>query len=352
MKTYVYAGVAQSFGADAKTPMQGIFRLDVAAGRWEALTKGLPNKVEARFLMVHPGAPHIVYAGTQAGPYRSTDGGDSWTALALPGKERLVWSLALHPKDPQTIYAGTQGTTIYRSRDGGASWTELSPPAPRGMVKMSFPCRVIRLAIDPNRPDDLYAALEVGGVMRSRDGGDTWESCNDSLLQHAEQPRLKSKIVSDTETEGMMDSHALAISPAAPGTVFLANRMGLFRSDDGGKRWNEMEIGRFSPLTYARDVKVSPHDPKTMYAALSIAAVSDAGSLYRSKDLGASWQRFDHDVSIDSTLMIIAPSESNPDRVWCAARKGQVFGTEDGGKTWQQHRLPGGVEGVYALATA
>jgi photosystem II stability/assembly factor-like uncharacterized protein len=316
------------------------------------LTKGLPDKVEARYLMVHPGAPNVVYAGTQAGPYRSTDGGDSWTALALPGKERLVWSLTLHPKDPQTIYAGTQGTTIYRSRDGGASWTELSPPAPRGMVKMSFPCRVIRLAIDPSRPDDLYAALEVGGVMRSRDGGDTWESCNDSLLQYAEQPRLKSKIVSDTETEGMMDSHALAISPAAPGTVFLANRMGLFRSDDGGKQWNEMEIGRFSPLTYARDVKVSPHDPKTMYAALSIAAVSDAGSLYRSRDLGQSWQRFDHDVSIDSTLMIIAPSGTNPDRVWCAARKGQVFGTEDGGKTWQQHRLPGGVEGVYALATA
>jgi hypothetical protein len=88
-----------------------------------------------------------------------------------------------------------------------------------------------------------------------------------------------------------------------------------------------------------------------MYAALSIAAVSDAGSLYRSRDLGESWQRFDHDVSIDSTLMIIAESPSNPDRVWCAARRGQVFGTEDGGKTWQQHKLPGGVEGVYALAT-
>src|SRR5262249_31090003 len=159
------------------------------------------------------------------------------------------------------------------------------------------------------------AGLEVGGVIRSRDGGDTWESCNDSLLQHAEEPRLKSRIVSDTETEGMMDSHALAISPARPGTVFLANRMGLFRSDDSGGRWAEMGIGRFSPLTYARDVKVSPHDPKTMYAALSIAAVSDAGSLYRSRDLGESWTRFDHDVSIDSTLMIIAESPSNPDRI-------------------------------------
>lgn len=352
MKTYVYAGVARTFGMDPKTPMEGIFRLDVDAGRWEALTNGLPDKVEARCLAVHPGNPPTLYAGTQTGPYRSTDGGDTWTALELPGKEKLVWSLLIHPTDPKTIYAGTQGTTIYRSRDGGTTWRELSPPAPRGMVKMSFPCRVIRLAVDPGNPDDLYAALEVGGVMRSRDGGDTWESCNDSLLEHAEQPRLKSRIVSDSETEGMMDSHALAISPARQGTVFLANRMGLFRSDDGGGRWAELGIGRFSPLTYARDVRISPHDPKTMYAALSVAAVSDAGSLYRSHDLGESWQRFDHDVSIESTLMIIAPSASNPDRVWCAARRGQVFGTEDGGKTWQQHRLPDGTEGVYALATA
>src|SRR5262245_40378901 len=352
MKTYVYTGVAQAFGGDARAPMTGLYRLDVDTGRWDSLTNGLPDKVEARCLATHPGAPHIVYCGTQAGPYRSTDGGDSWTAMTLPGKERLVWSLLIHPKDPQVIYAGTQGTTIYRSRDGGTSWRELAPPEPRGLVKMSFPCRVIRLAVDPNRPDGLYAALEVGGVMRSRDGGDAWETCNDSRLEYAEQPRLKSRIVSDTETEGMMDSHALAISPAKPGTVFLANRMGLFRSDDGGGRWVELGIGRFSPLTYARDVCVSPHDPETMYAALSIAAQSDAGSLYRSQDLGESWKRVDHDVSIDSTRMIVAPSPSNPDRVWCAARRGQVFGTEDGGKSWQQHRLPGGVEGVYALATA
>lgn len=352
MKTYIYVGAAQTFGADARTPMQGIYRLDVDSGRWDTLTNGLPDKVEVRCLATHPGAPHTVYAGTQAGPYRSSDAGETWTALKLPGKEQLVWSLLIHPKDPQTIYAGTQGTTIYRSRDGGTTWRELSPPEPRGMVHMSFPCRVIRLVIDPNQPDDLYAALEVGGVMRSHDGGDTWQNCNDSLLEFAEQPRLKSRIVSDTETEGMMDSHALAISPAQSGTVFLANRMGLFRSDDGGGRWTEMEIGRFSPLTYARDIKVSPHDPRTMYAALSVAAQSDAGSLYRSHDLGQSWQRFDHDVSIDSTLMIIAPSAANPDRVWCAARRGQVFGTEDGGKSWQQHSLPDGVEGVYALATA
>ena len=149
-----------------------------------------------------------------------------------------------------------------------------------------------------------------------------------------------------------MDTHSLVVSPARPGTVFLATRMGLFRSLDKGTSWQDMGIQRYSPLTYARDITVSPHDPKTMYAALSVAATSDAGSLYRSQDLGESWQRFDHDVSINSTLMCVAPSAANPDRVYCAARRGQVFGTEDGGKHWREFRLPAGMQGVYGLATA
>ncbi len=350
MPNYVYVGAAPWYGAGKDAVTFGLFRLDSDSGRWERLTAGLPAGVEARCLAIAPGG--ALYVGTQSGPYRSSDAGESWSPLALPGKEQLVWSILLDPGDAQTIYAGTQHTTIYRSRDGGRSWAELSPPPPSGMVSMSFPCRVIRLALDPGDPRQLYAALEVGGVLHSRDGGDSWQGCNEGLLEFTREPRLRSRIVSDTETEGMMDSHALAVSPARPGTVFLANRMGLFRSSDGGARWQEMGIGRFSPLTYARDVKVSHHDPRTMYAALSVAAVSDEGSLYRSRDLGETWQRFDHGVAMRSTLMIIAESPATPDRVYCATRKGQVFGTADGGRHWRDYQLPDGVEGVYALAAA
>jgi photosystem II stability/assembly factor-like uncharacterized protein len=352
MPNYVYAGAAPWIAASKGVATGGLYRLDTGAGRWEKLTAGLPADVEARCIVTQPGAANVVYVGTQSGPYRSTDAGNSWSQLKLPGKEQLVWSILLHPKDPQVIYVGTQGTTMYRSRDGGKSWTELSPPAPKGMVKMTFPCRVIRMTHDPSMPDAVYAGIEVGGVLASRDGGDTWEGRNESLLEFTKEPRLRSRIVSDTETEGMMDSHALATSLAKPGTVFLANRMGLFRSSDGGARWQEIGIGRFSPLTYARDVKVSQHDPKTMYAALSVAAVSDEGSLYRSRDLGETWQRFDHDVAMKSTLMIIAESPADPARVYCATRKGQVFGTEDGGKRWREYQLPDSVEGVYGLAAA
>ena len=351
MGQYVYAGAAGWTAAAQGVPTDGLFRLKIGEQSWERLTKGLPPQPEARSIVVHPQQSAVVYVGTQDGPYRSDDAGATWQSLNLPAKDRVVWSILIHPTDPKTIYVGTQGTSIWRSRDGGQSWRELSVPEPEGLCRMGFPVRVIRLALDPSNPDELYAGLEVGGVVRSLDGGETWQSCNATLLELAKQDRFKSRIGSDTDTEGMMDSHALAVSAAKPGTVFLANRMGLFRSDDRGKSWQEMGIGRFSPLTYARDVKVAPGDPQVMYAALSVAAVSDAGSLYRSRDLGSTWQRFDHDVTIESTLMVVAPSRDNPDRVWCASRRGQVFGTEDGGKTWRESQLPGGGQGVYALAT-
>jgi photosystem II stability/assembly factor-like uncharacterized protein len=217
---------------------------------------------------------------------------------------------------------------------------------------MGFPLRMLRIALDPADPDEIYVALEVGGIVRSLDGGRSWTSCNAGLLEFARQDRYKSRIGSDTDTEGMMDSHAMAISRARPGTVFLANRMGLFRSTDRGETWKDMDIGRFSPLTYARDVCVSPHDPSTLLGAFSVAAVSNEGSLYRSADLGESWQRFDRGVAMNSTLMTVNASARSAGRVFCATRRGQVFGTEDGGASWVQWPLPAGVEGVYAVLCA
>src|SRR5713226_6978769 len=130
MPSYVYAGAAPWIAA-SKEVTGGLYRLDADTGRWQRLTAGLPDDVEARCVAAQPGAADMVYVGTQWGPYRSTDAGESWSRLELPGKERLVWSILLHPSDARTIYVGTQGTTIYRSRDGGGSWQELTPP-PQG----------------------------------------------------------------------------------------------------------------------------------------------------------------------------------------------------------------------------
>ena len=350
----VFVGAGQWVGVVDQA--QGFFGFDPDVGEWQAISDGLPDPLEVRYVAIRPDQPRTVFAGTQAGPYRSDDGGESWRALPLPADtsevDSVVWSICLDPNDPETVYVGTQGTTVFRSRNGGDDWQRLSISSPDGALQANFPMRVIRIGVSSENSDHIIVAFEIGGVVRSRDGGESWESCNKDLLELTAQAHLKSAIVSDKEIEGMMDSHSLALSPSHPDTIWLANRMGLFRSDNQGTDWSEFGIGRFSPLTYARDVMVSEHDADRMYAALSVAAMSDEGSLYRSDDFGTTWSRFDHGVSINSTLMAVAESVTTPDRVYCAARRGQIFGTEDGGKSWQTYQLPNGVQGVYALACA
>lgn len=351
-QSYVYAGAAHWTSAgDAQNP-GGLFRRAVGDDHWQPLTSGLPAEVEVRAIAIHPQNAQIIYAGTQQGPYRSIDGGNRWEKLGFPDMGMVVWSIAFHPTNPRIMYLGTAPAAVYRSDNGGDTWRRLPKATQPDHVVMGFPTRLIRLAVDPSRPDEIYAGVEVGGVMRSLDGGETWSDCSANIIKLAELPHLKSKIGSDTEIEGMMDTHALGVSGAQPGTVFLAVRMGLFRSPDRGITWENMEIGRFSPLTYARDVQIAPYDPRVLFACLSPAARSHDGSLYRSQDLGQTWQRFDHGVKANSTMMSVAIHPTDPNQVYCATRGGQVFGTQDGGASWREYTLPAKIQDVYAVACA
>jgi photosystem II stability/assembly factor-like uncharacterized protein len=349
--TRVFAG-AGHYTSEGDSHPGGLFRLDAGEGQWRALTAGLPENVEARAFAVHPRERDVVYAGTQDGPYRTTDGGARWERLGFPDRGTVMWSLAFHPTRSNVMYAGAAPVGLYRSEDGGDTWKKLAGAKSPGHCEMGFPTRVTRIVVDPAAPDVVYAALEVSGVIRSDDGGDTWTDLSAPLIRLADQPHLKSRIGSDLDEEGMLDSHAFAVSAAAPGTAFLAVRMGLFRTDDRGATWSDMEVGRFSPLTYCRDVIVSPLDPRVMYACLSVHSRGDDGSLYRSDDIGQTWKRFDRGVKARGTMMTVAAHPRDPARVYCAARGGQVFGTEDGGASWREHQLPGGVHDVYAVAVA
>ncbi len=344
--TNVYAGAAATNGGS----MGGVFRQTVGeSGGWQRLGNGLPEGAEVHAITVHPQHPNTVYIGTTKGSFRSTNRGDGWQRLALPD-DADIWSICIHPKNPRVIYAGATPPAVYRSDDGGDTWRKTADPGLPDRVIMAFACRVMRLDVDPNAPDDIYATLEANGAMRSRNGGESWEDCTADLIRFCEQPKYKSRIGSQTEIEGMLDGHALACSAAAPGTVFLANRMGLFRSNDRGQSWQDIEINRFSPLTYGRDIRVSPHDPKVLYACLSPAARSTDGAIYRSDDVGHSWKRFDHGIKAEATMMGVSVHPNDPNQVYGVSRFGQVFGTQDGGKSWSETRLPEGVRDVYAVA--
>jgi photosystem II stability/assembly factor-like uncharacterized protein len=340
----LYAGVAGYYGR-AQEGLTGVFRRALDGNAWEHV---IVDK-EAFTVGVHPRDPNVVFAGTADGVYRSTDRGTSFRRTQFPDSVQ-VWSILVDPFDPKIVYAGTSPVAVYRSEDGGETFKRMPDPAMPDRAVMPFACRVMRIAPHPRHGGELYAALEVNGVMRSNDGGETWNDCSADLIRLAQKPHLKSKIVSDTENEGMLDGHAIATSDADPEAVIVAVRMGLFRSADAGDHWQDMEVGRFSPMTYGRDIKVAPQDPNTLYAALSVAASSKDGGLYRSTDVGKTWQRFDK-VQVHGTIMSVALHQTDPRQVYIGARyDGEVFGTRDGGETWQSMNLPHGVKDIYSLA--
>ena len=291
-----------------------------------------------------------MFAGTADGVYRSTDRGASFKRSNFPDKGVQIWSFLSDPSDPKRMLAGGSPVSVYRSEDGGESWKRMPNPALPQHAKMPFNCRVMRFARSPLRPNESFCG--AGGQRRhalDRRRRELERLQHGPLRLAEQEPRLRSKLVSDTEAEGMLDGHAICTSSADPDSVIIAVRMGLFRSRDKGATWEDMRVDRFSPFTYGRDIKVSPQEPNTLYACLSVAASSKDGALYRSQDIGKTWQRFDK-VQPHGTLMSVCLHHSDAKQVYIAARYGEVFGTQDGGATWRETPLPQGVQHIYALA--
>jgi photosystem II stability/assembly factor-like uncharacterized protein len=342
----VFVGVAGYVGRPEAAGSVGVFRRAAEGGEWSHV---LPD-LETFTIAVHPANPEIVLAGTADGVWRSTDRGATFARTKFPDTGKQIWSFLVDARNPKRVFAGSSPVGVYRSEDSGESWRRLPDPGIKDRATAPFAVRVMRMAQHPVRHDEIYAALEVNGVIRTTDGGETWSDCSADLIRLSELPHLKSKIVTDTFAEGMLDGHAIAVSQADPDAVILACRMGLFRSADQGRTWQDMDMKRFSPITYGRDVRVAPQDPKTMYAALSVAAASKDGGIYRSQDTGRTWKRFDK-VQVHGTIMSVGLHHTDPDQVYIGARyEGEVFGTLDGGETWASMPLPGPVKDIYAVA--
>src|SRR6516165_5303258 len=103
---------------------QGVWRSIDSGETFRRTSDGMFVECHVRALAVHPRDPRTLYAGTEQGLFRSTDGADNWTRVESPLNGLQIWSLLLLPHAPDMILAGTCPSRIFRSTDGGRSWTE------------------------------------------------------------------------------------------------------------------------------------------------------------------------------------------------------------------------------------
>jgi photosystem II stability/assembly factor-like uncharacterized protein len=337
--SFLYLGLAGETGRGREVHF-GLFRMADGNNEWEQLPRGLPEMPAVRALAVHPQQPEILYAGTQSGPYRSTDRGDHWEKVGVPDHGLPVWSVLFHPHDPNVMFIGYENCEIYRSDDNGEHWMRLP-------VSVRFPeittapganpaKRVLMLDASVNEPDLLYAAIEVGGTLRSTDGGEHWEN-----LSHGQYVN-----------DDAVDMHGVLASRWRPDAVFGIGRAGMFHSVDRGEHWRHVPLEALNAKgqIYCRDIREVPGTPRKLWVAAGAGFQSDVGVLLRSSDGGDSWTRVEMGLKPMHTMFKLAFDEHRPERISCATNGGEVYSSLDGGETWIMHPSPPGGTQIYALA--
>ena len=269
-----------------------------------------------------------VIVGTQGeGALLSSDGGRRWERVELA--ERDVFSVAIGPADG-TLYAGTEPSHLFVCRDG-AEWTELEALQDiPSRERWSFPPRpwthhVRWIAPDPHRAERLLVAIELGGVMLSEDGGESF---------------------SDHRPGAKRDAHEITWHPHAEGRAYEAAGDGAAWSADGGHTWAALDAGR--ELGYCWALAADPDDPDRWYVSAAPgpreahSAGQARGRLYRWD--GDAWRE------------LPVPGESMPytlaaqaDELVCGMADGRLLHSPDRGESWQELAVTAPI-GAMALA--
>jgi hypothetical protein len=312
------------------------------------------------------GAESVLHLGTLAGWYRYERRGDDW---APAGRALTYWSascLAVDPADPQTVYVGSERSGLFVSRDGGASWARPQPNVPRlslfalrampgGVLAGTVPAALYRgdargggweeledvrrggsagsfppnpdlgtrtryLAQDPHDPARLYAAIEVGGLLVSDDGGAAWRAANEGLADP--------------------DVHQVRPSAMRPGLLVAACGEGVFRSTDRGEHWEEITPpgGRTYGMAVAED------DAGAWYLGLTrgrpntwLRPEGADGAILRSVNEGASWELIVEMLHGGVMDLSAGPGANG---ILAATSEGEVLAVDGSGCRTLIHDLP------------
>jgi photosystem II stability/assembly factor-like uncharacterized protein len=299
----IWVGTGENVGGRHVGYGNGIYRSRDGGQTWEHL--GLENSEHISEIIVHPDDPNTIWvasqgplwsAGGERGLFKSTDGGQTWENVLSAGEWTGVTDVVIDPRNPDRLYAATwqhhrtvaayigagPESGIHVSDDGGETWRQVATGLPTGNLGK------IGLAISPQNPDVVYAAIELdrrtGGIWRSANRGESWTRMSDTVSggtgPHYYQelyasPHQFDRIylvsntsqISDdggrtfrpTNTEHRhVDDHAIAFHPTDPDYIMYGSDGGLYVSYDNEASWRFISN---LPITQFYDIAVDDSEP-------------------------------------------------------------------------------------------
>lgn len=266
---------------------KGLFAVRRETGGWRIGKPSFPGEQVSQFLAnPHDGA---CYAALRLGHFgvklwKSTDGGRGWKEVAAPAfppkptegpwkDDTMPWTVdqvwALEGSPDGRLWAGCLPAGLFTSRDGGASWQLVESMWDRPERKewfgggYDFP-GIHSILVDPRDAAHVTLAISCGGVWQTRDGGASWVNTSAGMVADFMPPERR-------EDPNIQDAHRIDQCAANPDVLWCQHHGGIFRSTDGGQRWNAIASPQPSGFGFA----VAAH-PRDAQRAWFVPAHSDA----------------------------------------------------------------------------
>jgi photosystem II stability/assembly factor-like uncharacterized protein len=319
----------------------GVFRSTDGGATWAAANDGLPVRCcwGVGATAGEPGVVYLTFADTGArtgGVARSDDGARTWRVIfQRPREVWNFWRILADPLHPGTVYAAERASAgIFRTADGGATWECVTREDNVASAWFGRGNNATAFAMDPREPERLYYGNDMD-LYATEDGGGSWRQTLTDAVQPATESARATWRGRGLETTC---SSAVAVAPGHPSLIYLGYwDTGLWRSTDGGESWSWVTAN----FGYGKAAAVAIDPTRPWRAWVSFGRNPGPHRIWRTDDYGRDWHLVGYEATglpAGPVFSLVVDPTSPPDaRVLLAPVGGKgVFRSADGGISWQR----------------
>jgi len=290
-----------------------LFKSDDSAASWTELDIGLQGTEKLFSLDLDPHDPLTLFAGTEHGLRRSTDGGETWSTVGGGLDNWYCKGVAFHPKQKDTVYAGTTGKGFFRSTDHGETFQPMNAGLGAGFTKKLF--------APSGAAGPVFAQLGVG--LYRQDAPGSWTEIEAPFATGGDQA----------------DIDGVVFDRQSPKRIYAHYNAKWWRSEDAGKSWQQVEVPEPGMRDMMRGKMSSPNfdglaqdagDPKVFYAGGSWSKEMGGAPVNRSTNGGKKWEP----AGAGITGAVTSLRSAAPGVVIAVAGKDGVYRSTDGAKSF------------------